>query len=110
MSAVSRERTHARSPLNLPAFKPIAPPLLPLPWQSLQPKVDKRDLIERFFPCIFSGIDDAVADPPMYADCRLVLIPGLPQRGAARARAGAPGGSCALRVSVGCSTCPVEIS
>lgn len=61
----------------------------PLPSRSLQPPPplsqpdeDKRDLIERLFPCIFRGLKEADKEPPMYADCRLVVIPGLPQRGA----------------------------
>lgn len=37
---------------------------------------NKRDLLERLFPCIFAGIPDLVQDPPMYKQARLLFLPG----------------------------------
>jgi hypothetical protein len=37
------------------------------------------DLFERCFPCLFRGLAVDDTEPPMYADCRLLLIPGLAQ-------------------------------
>ena len=43
-------------------------------------EVPTPDFFERCFPCIFRGLDAAdEAEPPMYADCRLLLIPGVRQ-------------------------------
>lgn len=38
------------------------------------------DLLERFFPCILKGIPDVDKEPTMYADCRLLVVPGPSQR------------------------------
>ena len=38
---------------------------------------EKHDLMERIFPCIFGGLPEVVRDPAMYADCRLLLLPGM---------------------------------
>ena len=38
------------------------------------------DLLERLFPCILKGIPDVDKEPTMYADCRLLVIPGPSQR------------------------------
>ena len=35
------------------------------------------DLLDRCFPCIFRGLGEVEPDPPMYADCRVLIIPGL---------------------------------
>jgi hypothetical protein len=45
-------------------------------------QVDDRapDCFERFFACIFNGITTVEVEPPWYADCRLLLIPGIKQQ------------------------------
>ncbi len=38
------------------------------------------DLLERIFPCILRGLPDIEVEPAMYADCRVLIIPGEQQR------------------------------
>jgi len=42
--------------------------------------ISNPDLFEKLFPCIFRGVPDIEPEPPMYSDCRMLVLPGLPQR------------------------------
>lgn len=38
---------------------------------------EKKDIFERFLPCIFKGVPTSEPDPAMYADCRMLVLPGI---------------------------------
>ena len=42
-------------------------------------KKERPDVFELCFPCLFSGLPDVAPDPPMYANCHVLIIPGLSQ-------------------------------
>jgi len=41
---------------------------------------ERKDLFERFFPCIFRGIPRVEPEPAWYADWRLCVLPSVPSR------------------------------